>query len=190
MKISQLPNLITLSRIALTPVFILLLQDGNYKMALLVFVIAGLSDGLDGLIAKRFHSASRLGAILDPAADKILLVSAYVMLTIQGHLPLWLMIVVAFRDLLIVGGYLVYTSMYGPVRMHPSWLSKANTLLQIILAVAVLAQQAAGIAYLLPIQLLIYATFISTVASGAHYLWAWGVMKEIEPERRPRGGRS
>jgi cardiolipin synthase (CMP-forming) len=191
MKLSQLPNLITLSRIALTPVFVLLLQDGNYKFALLVFVIAGLSDGLDGLIAKHFHSTSRLGAILDPAADKILLVSAYVMLTVLGHIPMWLMTVVAFRDILIVGGYLVYTSMYGPVRMRPSWLSKVNTLLQIVLAVAVLMEQAAGASYPLAIRALVYATLVSTVASGAHYLWAWGVMKEIQPDRRaaPRGGR-
>lgn len=194
MKMSQLPNLITLSRIAITPVFVLLLNDSNYLAALLVFTIAGLSDGLDGLIAKRFHSASRLGAILDPAADKILLVSAYVMLTIQGHIPFWLMIVVAFRDLLIVGGYLLYTSMYGPVRMRPSWLSKANTLLQIALAVGVLFQLAAGVDYSAVIQALVYATLASTVASGAHYLWIWGVMKQIETDKgsrsSQRGGRS
>jgi cardiolipin synthase (CMP-forming) len=193
MKMSQVPNLITLSRIAVTPVFVLLLDDGAYLAALVVFTLAGLSDGLDGLIAKRFHSASRLGAILDPAADKIMLVSAYVMLTIQGHIPFWLMIVVAFRDLLIVGGYVVYTSMYGPVRMRPSWLSKANTLLQITLAVAILFQLAAGADYGIAIQLLVYATLASTVASGAHYLWIWGVMKEIESDKgrsSQRGGRS
>lgn len=186
MNASQLPNLITLSRLALAPAFVLVLNDANYVAAFLLFVIAGLSDGLDGLIAKRFHYESRLGAILDPAADKILLVSAYVMLTVLGHVPVWLVIVVAFRDLLIVGGYLLYTSMYGPVHMRPSSLSKLNTFMQIALVVAVLLEQATGSHYPLVIRGLVYAVFVTTVASGAHYLWAWGVMKEIEPARRAK----
>ena len=80
---SQLPNLITLGRLALAPAFVLVLIDGNYTAALVLFFVAGVSDGIDGLIAKRFHYESRLGAILDPAADKILLVSAYVVLTVS-----------------------------------------------------------------------------------------------------------
>lgn len=183
---SQLPNLITLARIALAPAFVLLLNDGDYLVALIVFAVAGLSDGLDGFIAKRFHYQSRLGAILDPAADKILLVSAYVMLTVLDHLPFWLVIVVVFRDLLIVGGYVVYTSMYGPVQMHPSWISKINTFMQIALVVVVLLQQAAGLAYPGAVQLLGYVVLLTTVASGGHYLWTWGVMKDIEPA--PRSG--
>jgi cardiolipin synthase (CMP-forming) len=183
MVLSQLPNLITLSRIALTPALVLVLSDGNYPLALLIFTVAGLSDGLDGFIAKRFHFASRLGAILDPVADKFLLVSAYVMLTVLGHLPLWLVIVVVFRDLLIVSGYLVYTSMYGPVQMRPSWLSKINTLLQIVLVVAVLAEQAASQNFPDAIRMLAYAVLVSTIGSGAHYLWTWGVMKDVEAAR-------
>lgn len=185
MNVSQLPNLITLSRIALTPVFVLLLNEGDYFLALLVFAVAGVSDGLDGFIAKRFQFKSRFGAILDPAADKILLVSAYVMLTLLDHLPVWLVIVVVFRDLLIVGGYLVYTSTYGPVQMRPSWISKINTFMQIALVVAVLLEQAIGASYPGVIQLLVYTVLVTTVASGGHYLWTWGIMKEIEP-----GGRS
>src|SRR5690606_19068678 len=92
MSVSQLPNLITIARLALAPVFVLLVNDEAYGLALAVFAAAGLSDGIDGFIAKRFHYESRLGAILDPAADKILLVSAYVMLTVLEHLPLWLVI--------------------------------------------------------------------------------------------------
>jgi cardiolipin synthase len=186
MNASQLPNLITLSRLALAPAFVLVLNDANYVAAFLLFVVAGLSDGLDGLIAKRFHYESRLGAILDPAADKILLVSAYVMLTVLGHVPVWLVIVVAFRDLLIVGGYLLYTSMYGPVHMRPSALSKLNTFMQIALVVTVLLEQATGSHYPMAIRALVYAVFVTTVASGVHYLWAWGVMKEIEPARRAK----
>lgn len=186
MKASQLPNLITLARLALTPAFVLALNDGNYVAGLVLFVVAGLSDGLDGFIAKRFHYETRMGAILDPAADKILLVSAYVMLTVLGHLPVWLVIVVAFRDLLIVGGYLVYTSMYGPVQMRPSALSKLNTVMQIALVVGVLLEQAITAHFPLVIQAFVWGVFLTTVASGGHYLWSWGVMKEVEPARRSK----
>jgi cardiolipin synthase (CMP-forming) len=186
MNASQLPNLITVSRIALALAFVLLLNDGDYRLALVVFAIAGASDALDGFIAKRFHYESRLGAILDPAADKILLVGAYVMLTVLGHIPVWLVIVVVFRDLLIVGGYIVYTSMYGPVQMHPSWLSKLNTFAQIALVVAVLLQQALEVSYPEATRALVYAVLVTTVASGGHYLWTWGIMKDIEPANGPK----
>ena len=181
MRLSQLPNLITLSRLALVPVLILALKDRSYRLALVVFLVAGASDALDGWIAKRFGLTSRLGSILDPLADKALLVSAHVMLTILGHIPFWLMLTVAFRDLLIIGGYLVYTSMVGPVQMRPSLLSKFNTLMQISLVVVVLAQWAALAYYPLLTEALIYGVLVTTVASGAHYLWIWGVMKEVEP---------
>jgi cardiolipin synthase len=181
MKLSQLPNLITLSRIALVPVLILMLKDREYAAALAVFFLAGLSDGLDGFIAKRFGLRSQLGAVLDPLADKTLLVTSYVMLTILGHVPFWLMLAVVFRDLLIVGGYLIYTTLFGAVQMQPSGLSKFNTLMQIALVVALLAQQAAGRSYPFETTLLVYAVFATTVASGVHYLWTWGVMKEIRP---------
>lgn len=185
-NISHLPNLITLSRLALVPVLILMLNNRDYVAALAIFVYAGLSDGLDGFIAKRYNCTTRLGSILDPLADKTLLVSAYVMLTVLGHLPFWLMLVVGFRDLLIVGGYLVYTSMYGPVQMRPSALSKLNTVTQILLVAAVLVEQAAQFSYPGAINILVYAVLVTTVASGAHYLWIWGVMKEIEPARARR----
>ena len=180
MSISQLPNLITISRIGLVPVLILLLKEQEYAASLAVFVIAGVSDGLDGFIAKRFHYESRLGSILDPLADKILLLSSYVMLTTLNHLPFWLMLTVAFRDLLIVGGYLVYTSMIGPVQMRPSWLSKFNTFLQITLVIVILVQQAFLWIYAPLVDTLTYAVLLSTVASGVHYLWIWLVMKEVE----------
>jgi cardiolipin synthase len=180
-SISQLPNLITIFRIALVPVLILLLKEQEYAMALAVFVIAGVSDGLDGFIAKRFHFESRLGSILDPLADKTLLVSSYVMLMLLNHLPFWLMLTVAFRDLLIVGGYLVYTSIVGPVQMRPSWLSKLNTFMQIALVIVILGQQAFQLIYTPMVDALIYAVLLTTVASGLHYLWVWLVIKDVEP---------
>jgi cardiolipin synthase (CMP-forming) len=180
-NLAHLPNLITLARIALVPVLILLLKDQDYAAGLIVFVIAGASDALDGYLAKRLNVQSRLGAILDPVADKLLLVSAYVMLTVLGHIPFWLVLVVVFRDLLIVGGYMLYTSHAGPVKMRPSILSKLNTLMQIALATLVLAQQAAGLDWPLTIDVLVVAVLITTVVSGAHYLWSWMIMKDIEP---------
>ncbi|OGI68830.1 MAG: hypothetical protein A2W18_10260 [Candidatus Muproteobacteria bacterium RBG_16_60_9] len=183
MNVSQLPNLITLVRLALAPAFVLLLNDGDYTWALAVFLIAGVSDGLDGFIAKRFNYQSRLGAILDPVADKILLVSAFVMLSVLHHVPVWLVIVVVFRDLLIVGGYVLYTSTYGPVHMRPSWISKLNTFMQIAMIVIVLTQQAIGMSYPNVIESLVYAVLVTTVASGGHYLWTWGIMKDIEHVR-------
>ncbi len=189
MNISQLPNLITVSRIALAPLLILLLKDQDYLAALIVFFVAGVSDGLDGWIAKRFNFTTRLGSILDPSADKILLVSAYVMLTVLGHIPFWLMLSVAFRDLLIVGGYLVYISIIGQVQMRPSYLSKFNTLMQITLIIAVLAQQAFGLAYGAVVDVLVYTVLATTVVSGVHYLWIWGVMKEVEFVDKSAGSR-
>ncbi len=181
MRFSQLPNLITLSRLALAPVLILLLKDREYTAALAVFLLAGLSDALDGLVAKRLHLTTQLGAVLDPLADKILLVSSYVMLSVLGQVPFWLMLTVVFRDLLIVGGYLVYTTLFGAVQMRPSRLSKLNTLAQISLVIVILAQGAFGWKYPLLTKMLLYAVFVTTVASGVHYLWTWGVMKEIRP---------
>lgn len=184
-RLQHLPNLITLSRIALVPVLILLLNDRNYAASLAVFAIAGVSDALDGFLAKRLDVKSRLGAVLDPAADKLLLVSTYVMLAILGHIPFWLVLVVAFRDLLIVGGYLAYTSHAGPVKMRPSWLSKLNTLAQIALACLILAQEAAGRVWPAAVDALVYAVLATTVASGAHYLWSWIIVKDIEPASPP-----
>lgn len=180
MTLSQLPNLITLSRIALAPVLILFLHDQDYAGALVVIVVAGLSDGLDGFIAKRFNASSRLGGILDPVADKILLVSAYVMLSILDQVPFWLMLTVVFRDLLIVGGYLVFTSLHGSVHMNPSYLSKINTFMQIVLVVLVLVVKAAGLEWDGLVDAMVYAVLVTTVASGAHYLWIWLVKKEVE----------
>jgi cardiolipin synthase len=179
----HLPNLLTLSRVALVPVLILLLHERRYGAALVVFVVAGVSDALDGYLAKRWQVQSQFGAILDPVADKLLLVTAYVMLTLSGHIPFWLTLTVASRDVLIVGGYLVYTSHAGPVHMRPSILSKLNTFLQLALIALLLAKLAAGLRMPLLVNAMIYAVLVSTVASGAHYLWSWLVLKQIEPAK-------
>lgn len=178
--LTNLPNAITLLRIALAPVFILLVRDHHYSTAFGVFVLAGASDGLDGFIAKRYNFITRLGGILDPIADKILLVSAYVMLSLLDHLPFWLTLSVVFRDVLIVGGYLAYTSIVGPVHMRPSRLSKLNTVLQVALVVLVLAQLSGWMQIAAVVDALIYLVFVTTFASAVHYVWVWGVLKNTE----------
>jgi len=180
MTLSPLPNLITLARIALVPVLILVLRDRDYGVALAVFLVAGISDALDGYIAKRFRLTTHFGAVLDPLADKALLVAAYVMLTLLGHVPFWLMLTVASRDVLIVGGYLVYTSLHGSVQMQPTRLSKFNTLAQIVLVVLILAHEAMGWAMPVLIEGMVWLVAATTVASGAHYVWVWGVKKHGE----------
>lgn len=171
---------------AFVPLLILVLKDHRYLDALWVFLLAGLSDGLDGYIAKRFGFATQLGAILDPLADKILLVGAYIMLAMEQFLPFWLVLVVAFRDLLIVGGYLVYTSLYGPVPMHPSYISKLNTFLQIMLVLFILTERA--FIFRIPHVeiLLILGVLMTTLMSGAHYVWTWGVVKDTGAARAGR----
>lgn len=187
MRLSQLPNVLTVARIAAAPLLILTLKDHDYRSALLVFFLAGVSDGLDGFIAKRWGYTSRLGSILDPLADKVLLLSAYIMLTVLDHVPFWLMLTVAFRDLLIVGGYLAYTSLVGPVVMHPSRLSKINTLVQLALVVVVLLHEALDVSYPSLIDGLVYAVLVTTVASGVHYLWTWIFKKQVELAGKPHG---
>jgi cardiolipin synthase len=180
--VSYIPNILTLLRLAAAPVLVVLLRDESYGLGLAIFLLAGISDGLDGYIAKRYHCESRLGAILDPIADKVLLVSACVMLTLLDHLPFWLLVAIVFRDLLIVGGYLVLVTLHGSVQMHPSIVSKLNTVMQITLVVVVLAAQAGVLDAGALTRALIVVVSITTALSGAHYVWVWGIKKEDATE--------
>ncbi len=177
--LAQIPNLLTLSRIAAAPILILILRDESYELAVVLFILAGITDGLDGWIAKRFNYTSQLGARLDPLADKIIIVSAFVMLVILGELPFWLVMLVIFRDLVIVGGYLVLTTLDGHVQMQPTMTSKINTVAQISLVAAVLFENTTWI-WIPPVsQLLIYVVVALTVASGAQYVWVWAIRRYL-----------
>ena len=145
--LAKLPNLLTLLRIGSVPVLILFLREREYAVAVAIFVGAGITDGLDGWIAKKFNCVTRLGSILDPIADKVLIVSTYVVLVLLGELPFWLLLLIVFRDVGIIGGYLILDTLHDSVPLHPSFLSKVNTLLQIILVAVVLIDRA-GWAYL------------------------------------------
>ncbi len=175
---SYIPNLLTLLRIAAAPVLVVLLSQRAYGLALTIFLLAGISDGLDGYIAKKYHYETRLGAILDPIADKVLLVSTYVMLTLLDLLPFWLLVAIVFRDLLIIGGYLVLVILHGSVQMRPSIVSKLNTVVQLMLVLVVLAAQAGVLDAALLTDILIVVVAITTIMSGAHYVWVWGIKKE------------
>lgn len=181
--ISHIPNILTLARIAATPVMIVLLRDRAYEGALLLFIVAGLTDGLDGYIAKRFDFVSRLGAILDPIADKMLIISAYVMLAVLGDIPFWLLVLVGFRDIMIVGGYLILETLEGDVQMQPSLVSKVNTFLQITLVIVVLLDKTGWMSAGVFLTVLILAVTITTVLSGAHYVWYWGIREESRRAR-------
>lgn len=155
----------------------LVLQQ-RLDLAFWVFLAAGISDGVDGWLARVRNARSRLGAILDPVADKAMLVSIYVALAAIGVLPDWLAILVVFRDLVIVGGVIVLYLLQQPPAIQPILLSKANTVLQIVLAAAALGMAGFGWMSAPLLAALIWATAATTLASGAVYVW--------RAARRPR----
>jgi cardiolipin synthase len=169
----NLPNIITLGRLLSVPLSIWLILAGAFAPAFWTFVAAGISDAIDGFIAKRFDMRSRIGALLDPIADKTLLVSIYVTLGIAAELPAWIVILVVFRDLMIVGGFLVSQLLAGKMRWEPLLISKLNTALQIILAALTLARLGFGFVDHGVGQALIVAVAITTVLSGGAYLVRW-----------------
>lgn len=175
---NYIPNLLTLLRISLVPVLILLLNNHAYNMALWVFVLAGLTDGLDGFIAKRYGYLTQLGAVLDPLADKFLLLSSFVMLTIAGDLPFWLLIVAAFRELIIITGVMLLTILYDHFEMKPIISSKINTFMQIMLVVLVLVEKSGLLNVSGLISLLIWVVAATTITSGFQYVLEWVIRKE------------
>ncbi len=169
----NLPNLISLSRLFLVPVAVGLIIERRYGVAFWVFVTAGLSDALDGFVAKRFDCRTRLGALLDPAADKFLLVSLYLTLGYSQALPIWLVILVVFRDAMIVGGFVLVQAIAAPKEFGPLYISKINTLVQTTLIGFVLAQEGLAVDPGVLTLLLIFGAAATTVASGLSYLVRW-----------------
>ncbi|MFC4170363.1 CDP-alcohol phosphatidyltransferase family protein [Teichococcus aestuarii] len=165
-----LPNLITLARLCMVPATIWLIIHGRLDIAFFVFVAAGVSDALDGWLARRQGSHSTLGAMLDPVADKALLICTYVSLAIIGVLPDWLALLVVFRDLLIMGGVALFTLLGAPPPIQPLRISKANTVAQIALAALALLLAGFGLrgAWLLDATIALVAC--TTVLSGLAYV--------------------
>lgn len=168
-----IPNIITVMRFLLVPAVIYALLCGQWGWAFSGFVVAGLSDGVDGYIARRFNQRSELGAYMDPMADKALLVSVFIVLGYLGELPLWLVVLAVSRDLLIVSGVIMASIMGHPVEMKPLMISKANTAIQIMLAALVLGENAFGYDSGLLRVAVIWCSGLLTIASAAAYLVAW-----------------
>jgi cardiolipin synthase len=135
----SIPNLITLGRILLVPVVVWAIASGEMRVAFLLFLVAAVSDAVDGFLAKRFGMTTELGAYLDPLADKVLIVSIYLTLGFNGIIPRWIVILVVSRDIMIVGAILLSWLVDKPVRVKPLMVSKLNTAVQIIYAGLVLA---------------------------------------------------
>jgi cardiolipin synthase len=172
----NLPNLITLGRLLSVPLAVWLIIEARYGVAFWIFVGAGISDALDGYIAKRFDRRTRLGALLDPIADKALLVGVYVTLGIAGQLPHWLVILVVLRDVLILGGFALIQATTAPQHLGPLFVSKVNTSVQIALVGFVLARLGLGIDEGTVTPILIAAAALTTVLSGLSYLLRWALI--------------
>jgi cardiolipin synthase (CMP-forming) len=180
-RIITVPNLLTVFRLALIPVFVSLLFYQKFMLALAAFVLAGVTDGLDGLLARRFHQQSPLGRILDPVADKMMLVTSFVVLSMRGvfpapipkHLPVpfWVTITVISRDVFILVGAAAINMVTGFRGFKPSSLGKISTTVQIlaVAAVIVAAETRVGAGYYLPT--LYTAVFTLALVSGIHYIF-------------------
>jgi cardiolipin synthase len=167
----DIPNLISVARLLLVPPVVLLILERDYGLALLLFFVAGISDGIDGFLAKRNGWQSRLGGYLDPLADKLLMVSSLIVLGLEGLVPLWVTVAVVLRDVVIVGGALAYRSLVGRFEAAPSVISKINTGVQIILVLGVLADRALGLET--DFTPLFYVAVVMAIGSGTDYVLQW-----------------
>ncbi|MFZ0109049.1 MAG: CDP-alcohol phosphatidyltransferase family protein, partial [Pseudolabrys sp.] len=166
----SIPNLITLGRILLVPVVVWAIASGAMWIAFVLFLGAGLSDAVDGYLAKRFHMTTELGAYLDPLADKALIVSIYIALGVNGLIPGWLVILVVSRDIMIVGAVMLSWLVGIPIKVKPLLVSKLNTVAQIVFACVVLGTL--GFGYPLPTISLILMGVVAalTLLSVAAYV--------------------
>ncbi len=172
-QLRHLPNVITCIRfILITPILCALLKN-HYPLAFYLFLIAGLSDGLDGFLARFFGWTSYLGALLDPIADKLLLMGSFVVLAYLQQVPFWLAAFVVGRDICIMGGALAYRYWAGPLSCRPAWISKLNTFFQLVLVTLLIVKLAF---FSLPepvIPWLTTAVFLTTLLSFIRYAWVW-----------------
>lgn len=185
MKARHIPNIISVLRIGLVVPVVLALWEQRYLDALYWFVAAALSDGLDGFLAKRYGWISRLGSLLDPLADKLLLLASYAVFGWQGLLPLELVYAVYIRDVVIVAGATLYWFLLRPFDGQPLFLSKINTVLQILLIAVVMYGQGVKPVATPMLGFLVDCTFATTALSGLLYvlLWSGRVYRETHPDR-------
>ncbi len=175
-----IPNLITIARLLMVPIVVVMILLGDWPAAFIVFVIAGISDGLDGFIARHFNMRSEFGAHIDPLADKALMISIYVTLALAGHLPTWFAFLVVFRDVMILAAVVLSWLMARPMQIKPLLISKLNTAAQIGYASLILASKSFDIQ--LGIFNVLSLTIVSflTLSSSAVYLANW--LRHMEKE--------
>ena len=186
-----IPNIITLIRIALVVPIGWLMWEDRYPEACALMVVAGVSDALDGYLARRFNWMTKLGATLDPLADKLLVAVVFIVFTLQGLIPLWIALIVLVRDFVIVAGATVYKVLYEEIKIAPTFLSKANTAMQLVtLILLMVAELEVGQLSVLSINFAnpwcFYALAILGVSSGVDYVIAWGNKAFRESKKRRR----
>ena len=172
---SNIPNLISLIRLLSVPLTVWLILNSHLLGAFWIFAMAGISDALDGFIAKRFDLQTQLGAFLDPIADKALLVSVFVTLGQTGYLETWIVLLVVFRDGVIIVGACLFYLIYQKLTMEPLLISKVNTTAQFILVMYILGVNGFSIYSGSVTELMTYIVSVTTVASGAAYIGIWGL---------------
>ena len=172
--IKQLPNTLTTMRLLLAVPMCLLVLIEDYEAVLWVALLAGVSDGVDGWLARKLDATSRYGAIVDPLADKVMLSGIYPSLAAVGLLPWWVALLVLGRDLLIVLGALAYHGLYGRYDMEPSRLGKASTFFQILFALAILLGQVVPVLPVFVLNTLLGLVVLTAIASGGGYVVTWG----------------
>lgn len=180
MRLSQLPNAVTLMRILLVLPMAWLLWRVRYPEALLLVAVAGISDAVDGALARRFNWRSEFGALLDPLADKAMVVVLFVALAMQGQLPLWLAAVVVTRDAVILAGAAVYRLLFGKITMAPTLVSKTNTAVQVVVLLLVLFGLCGfGAVSEMALQLAdpacFYLVALLSILSGLDYVVTWSL---------------
>ncbi len=166
----NLPNILTLIRVLLIPVFVIFIINKLFGWAFFTFAVAGITDGIDGLMARITHQRTELGAYLDPIADKLLLFSAFISLAIIEMVPSWLVVIILTRDVIILVGFLVMLLISYHPKINPSLLSKATTVFQIVTILLVLMAGYSP-AFKLLSTIAIYGTGVMTILSGSHYIY-------------------
>lgn len=171
----NIPNLISLARLLSVPLTVWLIMKGEIYVAFWIFILAGMSDAVDGFVAKKFNLQTELGSYLDPIADKALLVSVFITLGQVGYLDSWLVLLVVFRDGLILVGAFLYYLIYQNLSMEPLLISKVNTTAQFSLVTLVLGLHGYAVFDSTIIDIMVYIVAATTVMSGAIYVGIWGM---------------
>jgi cardiolipin synthase len=169
-SLRQLPNAICVARIALVVPIAITLLDGDFVATLWLFALAAFSDGLDGYLAKRFGWTTELGKFLDPLADKLLLVTVFIILAVAGLTPTWLAVIVVARDVIIGAGAAIYSRVFGPLQGRATVISKINTGVQILYVLGLVASLGLGVPPRPVIVTLAAAVFVTTMVSGIDYI--------------------